>query len=444
MENLVCPCCEKRLVLEESHGSDIGDFGILKCDCYEYPMVSGIPIIVRKKLYNSDSSLKDISALIKRKQFREAFFDLILSCVKNSPGSDLLIHSIPWVRKIPRVKRVCRRININRRRKSAKEFLLRLPKSATAREIIDFYFAYFGNQNRDARDYFYYRFGQPRHLVALSLASTITGTQPIIDLACGMGHITRGISNMYPGNEVIGLDRDYFLLYIAKHFIAPNASFICCDADAPLPFKSSLAAGVLCVNSFHFLSNKELCAKELTRIIHDDGMIAIAALRHSFFKVKTPNIALPPEGYLKLFPEREKILVADREILNDYISCKGPDLSGQLPLADAKKEPLISIIVSNSRALFKEHGMFCKFPHQYGTLSINPLYTRESTKDNSGAGETYSLRFPSEFYRKDNPEMAGYLPETIKIHRKPHGIEAEVPKGASNFCVLMDMPARYG
>jgi len=443
MENLICPYCEKKLVLEESYRSDIGDFGILKCDCYEYPIVSGIPIIVRKKLYNSNSDLEDITALIKRKRSREAFFDLLLSCVKNSPDSDLWIRSIPWVLKIPRVKRVYRRIDINRRRKSAKEFILRLPKSATARETIEFYFAYFGNQNKDARDYFYYRFGQPRHLVALSLASTVTGTQPIIDLACGMGHITRGISNMYPGNEVIGLDRDYFLLYIAKHIIAPNASYICCDADAPLPLKSSLAAGILCVNSFHFFSNKELCANELTRIVHGDGMIAITALRHSFIKVRTPNTALPPEGYLKLFPGREKILVADREVLGDYISCKGPNLSSQLSLADAKKEPLISIIVSNSRALFKEHGMFSKFPHQYGTLGINPLYTREYTKE-CEAGETYTLRFPSEYYKKDNPEMVGYLPETIKIHRKPHGIEAEVPKDASNFCVLMDIPARYG
>ncbi len=442
MENLLCPHCKTALVPKYKPVKNKENCNILKCMCHEYPVISGIPIIMKGKVYNTNINTNEITSLIKKKQFRKAVMTLLLSGVKNREKSCLWINAIPYANKITRLKQMCKKTALVWRKNRARTFIRKPTSSVTAREMIAFYFDYCGYQNEDAKNYFLYRFGQPRHLVALSLASIMSGSRAILDLACGMGHITRGLCNMHPHNDIIGLDRDFYLLYIAKHKISPSASFICCDLDSGIPLERSCASGILCANSFHFFLNKERCANELTRVVHNGGIIALTALRHSKIKTKTPNTALPPEGYLALFHDRKKSMLSDRKILNRYIEQKGPDLSSKISLSDAEKEDLISIVISDSKNIFKKHGKYNTLPHKYGTLDINPLYRSISANgcDESGI---YYLRFPSGFYRKENREMPDYFPNKIKVHRKPSGIKIEVLEGESDFCVLTDMPSGY-
>ena len=86
----------------------------------------------------------------------------------------------------------------------------------TACDLFDLYFRKSGLKMMHAYDYFVFRFGQPRHLVSLSLASLIRQpNKPILDLACGFGHLTRSLVQQAEGQQVIGVDRNFFGLYVA-------------------------------------------------------------------------------------------------------------------------------------------------------------------------------------------------------------------------------------
>ena len=114
-------------------------------------------------------------------------------------------------------------------------YLTQLGDQITGRELFDFYFCRSTGDARDPYGYFAFRFGQPRHLVALSLACLIRRPgKPVLDLACGFGHITRHLVNRAEGQPVIGLDRNFFMLYVAKNWLAPEAEYVCAQADSGL------------------------------------------------------------------------------------------------------------------------------------------------------------------------------------------------------------------
>lgn len=80
--------------------------------------------------------------------------------------------------------------------------------------------------------------------------------KPILDLACGAGHILHFLTESRPVQQCIGLDRGFVSLYIAKKFIAPKGEFIYADTDMPLPFENNTFSGILCVDSFQYFVHR--------------------------------------------------------------------------------------------------------------------------------------------------------------------------------------------
>jgi ubiquinone/menaquinone biosynthesis C-methylase UbiE len=104
---------------------------------------------------------------------------------------------------------------------------------------------------RDPYSYYAFCFGQPRHLTALSLASLIdTPDKPVLDLACGYGHITRHLLPRAQDQPVIGVDHNFFSLYVAKGWMAPKAAYVCAGAEGPLPFPDDTFSTAFCSNAF--------------------------------------------------------------------------------------------------------------------------------------------------------------------------------------------------
>src|SRR5207248_451906 len=121
----------------------------------------------------------------------------------------------------------------------------------TAMDVIDLYYRQYSGV--ETSNYFAFRFGQPRDLAALSLASLFNQTTgPILDVACGVGHLTHRFTHGQPLRPVIGLDRDFFRLFVASQFVAPGGSYVCAPADLPLPFDSSAFGGIFCSDAFHY------------------------------------------------------------------------------------------------------------------------------------------------------------------------------------------------
>ena len=317
--------------------------------------------------------------------------------------------------------------------------------------MIDFYFENGGTALKNARDYYKYRFGQPRHLVSLSLSMMISSKEkPILDLACGMGHITRGIVNTHPDHVVIGIDKSFFNLYLAKRWIAPKAEYVYCNADRRLPFADDYFSAVLCSNSFHFFHNKSGCTCELERIISDTGIIILTAVRHDLYKY--PNqCTLSIFEYDSLFKGIPHRLISDSSILKRYLEKKGPSLKKQANLKTLEKEPFISMIASHNEDVLVDYDTFQRWPHSEGRLSINPLFTR--TESNSST-TTLVRQVPSEFYKCENDKMDEYIPGKLIVSNKlleqlPSISESSESSESSEIedlirnCVLLDIPERY-
>ncbi|MGM0813026.1 MAG: class I SAM-dependent methyltransferase [Pseudomonadota bacterium] len=304
---------------------------------------------------------------------------------------------------------------------------------------------YFKHYHKTAGNYFAYKFAQPKHFVALSLLSAARpDAAPSVDLGCGAGTLVRHLSFRANGQPVVGLDLNFFLLWVAKTRVAPDSSFICCDAGAGLPFSSEAMGTIVCSNMIQFIYPKRLLAHEIERVARADALIVLSSVRHSLYKALTANIAIPPESYGQLFT-RPHTVVDEEEILQRYLRGYGPNLK-QLDrtkgsLADS---PLIDVVVSGDRTRFQEWGSFAQWPHAVGRLDINPLYK------SAWNGDRLELRldWPSNHFREDNTPMEDYLPvhaeltemqmEDIRNNTISDAVKPLVDRG-----VVVDVPVHY-
>jgi SAM-dependent methyltransferase len=240
-------------------------------------------------LFQGPSS-REVIKLLQSGEWARAFEVLI-----NPPTSKLDLPLIDRLAKVPGVGGLARYARWKSATVAAPHWRRRflrdlqaLGERATAMKVLKLY--YDGWYKQELMNYFMYRFAQPRHLVALSLASVLTQHRgAVLDVACGVGHLTHYLSSPPHSLPVVGLDRNFFQLYIARNYVAPSADFICCPADGPLPFATEAFGGVLCSDAFHYFLEKQRCADELQRIVAADGSIVIT---------RVGNLAVKPnEGY---------------------------------------------------------------------------------------------------------------------------------------------------
>src|SRR5205823_360748 len=121
--------------------------------------------------------------------------------------------------------------------------------------------------------------------------------QPMLDLACGAGHLTYNLAQRIYPRRVIGADTNFASLYVAKLCTAPQAEFVCCDGEDPLPFRGGTFAAVFCSDAFHYLRNKAGCARETCRVVAPDGVVGLISLRNRNVPYGYAGVPLSPDGY---------------------------------------------------------------------------------------------------------------------------------------------------
>ncbi len=83
--------------------------------------------------------------------------------------------------------------------------------------------------------YFAHRWSDPTFLSGLALAQSYWGApRTVLELACGAGHFLRAFAGH--AAEVVGGDLVFAKLWLARHWVAPQATLVCFDAAAPWPF----------------------------------------------------------------------------------------------------------------------------------------------------------------------------------------------------------------
>lgn len=258
----------------------------------------------------------------------------------------------------------------------------------------------FRADHQDVRDYYFYKFTTPKHLIALATASTLPPGR-ILDVGCGTGQITRALAARGP---VVGIDREFRLLFLARSYIAPEADFVCCDAEQPLPFAEESFRSTISSNAFHFIRTQEALLHNLRRVT--SGPIALTSLRHSDFRNQVPNHARSINGYRELATKagmRARI-VSDQAILARYLQGVGPDFT-----ADHGADPSTPLITAMLDGTEIRYGNLPNWPH--AGRAKNPLYV-----ERVGG---FEIRWPSAGFKADNPGIE-CLPERISNDHDRH------------------------
>ena len=443
---LLCPFCGATLNGCQAARSDGEvEYDVLTCHCGEYPVVAGIPIIKKDA---SGETLDGINSLIKAGRQRDALLAMI---VPPPPAVPTLappwIQSLPSVKGIRRLKRLAHEREARGWREQAIALLTDTRDGITACNLLDLYYHRSGFKMDDGYDYFALRFGQPRHLVALSLATLIEKpNKPILDLACGYGHITRSLLRRANGQPVVGIDQEFPGLHLAKNFVAPGADYICCVADGPLPFPDDFFSVAFCSDAFHYFENKVTSATELKRLTQEDGLVILVWMHNVLWRRPYDGLPLPAEGYQSLFADMPHRLVADSEVLVRYLQKKGPALACSTDIDRLTDKPLLSLVASHRQEFFREYGSFEEWPHVEGRLGLNPLFVAE--KQDAAGRVKLRRTFPSAFYREEHPQCEEYLPESVTVNSQvladlAVGTRTSAIDGLIEQLVVLGMPERY-
>ncbi len=449
---LMCPYCGGPLQIARGapETGDEVEHGILRCACSEFPVVAGIPIFKKGRVDvmtdTEDAALRSGPAvnvlieLIRSGQHEKALMLLLIPPDRLQARVSRVVEFLPR----PYRQRIRNVVSLTEsKRRSKFRVLMSRP---TALDVFDFLFRRLRLWPAELYNYFGFRFGQPRHLAGLSLASLLPSSpKPILDLACGFGHLLHHWTVRCPGRAFVGLDRNFFLLYVAKKWMAPTADYVCCEADMTLPFATGRFGGVFCSDAFHLFLRKVQCVRETQRVIDTVGIIILARVGNALVK---PNegYELAPDAYASLFEGLPCRLVSDQTLLRRYLEKLGPALKDPAPPATLKGEKWISLVAARDGNVFRDHGRFETWPHGTGRLVINPLY-RERGKDSLG-NTTFEFTFPSQHYEFENADCRKYVPDNIQVSSSVledlrSGTRSADIEELIRQCVILGVPAKY-
>jgi len=426
---LHCPYCAGEIDLSDMKigSGNLLEWGILRCSgCHNvYPVISGIPVFrmieervdvmeqTRNKFARIGPPLKALIAQIKSANYHDALRSILFAPPEPENFAPAWFSSVPGQRFLRPVRKWFGKSRLPRWQKQADYHVDHLEDTMTLRPLMHFFYQRFTKE--ELYYYFIYKFGQPRHLAALSLASLLNRDDgPLLDLACGLGHILHFLTFNNKKRIVFGLDRNFFQLFLAKKYIAPSAHFICGEADLALPFSDSLFFGIVCSDAFHYFQHKSTSVREMKRVIGENGHIVLARFGN---KLVEPHegYELSPQAYKSLFKDMANVLVSENSVLSRYLEKLGPPLKRENPIEEVNKEKWLSLVASHRQEILRNHDKFDDWPHAVGCLRQNPLYHKRGI-DELG-NERYEFRFPSKWYQFENQQWSRYAPRSVLLSR---------------------------
>ena len=415
---LRCPFCSGKFTVTKGYEqSDNWEYAVLSCYCDRYPVVAGIPIIRKGALGVKGENTRTVSQFIESGKNQEA---LLAMAMPPEPVSAELAPA--WLQQLPQVKGMGRirssfgRVAIPQWTKLAQEFLITGPQGKTAKDYLDFLFLHSG-MKKEQYNYYINRFGQPRHLVALSLMTLIESPRkPVLDFGCGFGHLTRHLPRRVGHQPIIGADRDFIRLYVAKNFLAPDVLYVCCDGDDSLPFIDAFFSVTYSSDTLYMVTNKVVCSRELQRVTDSAGLIVVSGIRNGLVEPQKYHYrTMPYHTYGELFDPLPHRILANIDVLNRYVNKRGPALTRSSEKQSHDNDPWFSIVATKREELLVDRGPFADWPHAEGQLELNPLYIPVEGHGN-GTGKTfYRHTFPSSWYEQEDGDCRKYEPDSVSI-----------------------------
>lgn len=432
---LECPHCRAGFHFQEVSppACAAAEFGILRCRSHAFPVLDGIPVIqhaavgmfehTRGTAQVAGRSVAELVRLLERGAALEA----LLACLAVPQLPRLVQRALGWrLAHSGSVAAAARALGERRFRTR----VLSRRADLSARELFEFYYRPGGPLDPELGHYFVLRFGQPRHLAALAVAATLPALpKPVLDIACGAGHLDHYLTQRPAPCRVVGLDMNFYHLWIARHWIAPQADFVCANAGDALPFAAGAFAAAFCSDAYHYIPGRVGLLAEIARCASGGPSVL----------TRVGNQAVPPnegaeqtvEGYLgELGPVRPRIL-AEQALVRCYLARANP-------LQEAPAEPAglaackwLSFVWNEPPA----QPAPASWPHAVGELTLNPIY---SVTGVSGSQLRLQLQFPSTHYRAENEGMLDYHPVEASLDRALLETAAAAAPDAADIRRLVD------
>jgi SAM-dependent methyltransferase len=443
---LRCPFCSASLMFRETPRPSLGaaEFGILQCSCSEFPVVDGIPIVQKAPvgMFEHTTGATQVSGvtpatlveLIKAGRSEDALLECL--AIPVLPGRRWL----PW-----------RVANSRQGRDLARAFGKRhLRAEALARrqqiglpEVIDLFYGPSSPLGTEVGHYFLLRFGQPRHLAALALLAALPHSdKPVLDIACGLGHVEHYLLSRRSSLPAIGTDMNFFHVWIARHWIAPAGHFVCANAEDGLPFADDAFSAIVCSDAYHYISNRRALQKEIDRCAPGKPVLL----------TRVGNSAVAPnEGressldeYLQEFETPDVRTFSEQRLMRLYLQAINPFAEQMEEARTLRESKWFSFAWNVPRPSTPTAWADGEWPHAVGTLGLNPIY-RQATD-----GNEIQLRFDfrTPWYAYENHEMLSYHPMTATVERSladTRSAARDDPRVASLVAsfVLVGLPDRF-
>ena len=265
--------------------------------------------------------------------------------------------------------------------------------------------------------YFAHRWSDPTFLSGLALAQAHWGTpRRVVELACGAGHYLRAFAGH--ATEVVGCDLVFAKLWLARHYVAPDAMLLCFDAAAPWPLPDAAADLLFCHDAFYFLPGKPHVAAEMARVA---PRILVGHVHNALVDNLSAGAPLDPAGYAALFSD--PVLFDDRELTAALVEARAPR-----PSADLADAPAIALAVGAGPS-----GLAA------GPLTVPPVGTRLRRNPLYVGG---AVAWPSERYATEYGPLATYPAHTDAPAEAWAGSDAATDALARRR-VLVDLPERW-
>ena len=427
LEILQCPYCGGRFELErrEPAAGPHVEFGILRCSCYRYGIVLGIVVI---RQYSPAYHNKDpIVAELDRRAYGRA---VQLLLVRDLP---------PAATRRTALSRAAEWIGGGGQRGGGAA-----PSENGLHPSENLHAALMRLRPNSYGEYLYYRHANPSLLAALpvlaGIASNVemanatgSGTDPTwsIDFGCGIGHAAYYLKGLLPQTRMVAADLDFLNLLFARRYFLPDASLLCFDAEAGLPFRDGVFRTAFSLDCVHYIRGKHALAKELRRIGRPDALYAIAHLHNANRSNLNPGLPLAAEGYAKVFEPLDGCLYSEATALESFCGVGSLSLDAAAAAACLSTADAFMYISAGKET----HALSSRRLDRYmaqgrNLLALNPLYSAERP---GGRPLQLRLRWPSEKLRDEC--CVGFQPLQEKVKITPADAEALLA------CRLSDLPA---
>lgn len=403
---LHCPCCGGGVTVERTVGEAVpgGVNAVLRCDCYRYAVLEGIPILRQQSPVGTHDD--PIVALLDEGDVSGAL-RIATGLPPPSPPTRRGIGH--WLAGA-----------LTSGRAGAGDTAANDPLAG-----LDFRSALYALKPRMFADYLYYRHSNQSFMSATILVCLLRelagggpgdmskgGRQRVLDLSCGLGHTTFLIGALFPHLDVVAVDWDFGNLRLARRFLAPGAQFMCIDAELPLPFADDEFAACLGLDGLHYIRSKVALLAELDRVLECDALWLFPHMHNARQVNVAPGVPLGPDGWQRLLSALPNRVVAESDLLAGFAGQDACDLRSAVPMEHLEASASLAAVATRRVGFFRRHeGLADTIAAAGEALALNPLWRVTA----SAAGLHMAAHWPSEELRQECALARTVLPESLGL-----------------------------